>query len=389
MMLRHQLPATSPVTAGALVTGVGALVTGAESPRSGVARRIADRYGAEAVALTDSGTAALILALRMTAGAGGTVAYPGYACVDLVAAARYTNVRVRLYDLDPVTLSPDLVGIRRVLERGVDALVVAHLYGFPADVQAVRTIAAEFGVPVIEDAAQAAGATLDGRMAGSLGHLSVLSFGRGKGTTAGAGGALLAITPEWREAVQRESGELEPRGRGAREVAVAAALWALGRPALYSLPSAIPGLHLGETIYHSAHEPRAMSAAAAAVLQHVWGSTEQHTAVRRRNATALEAALASAPELRACRPVRGAAAGYLRLPVLDGNRRSPAPRLGIVRGYPRPLSEQRELRDSLHRDNPEPLPGARELARSLFTLPTHHMVNSGDLDRMRAWLRAA
>ncbi|MDQ3520445.1 MAG: DegT/DnrJ/EryC1/StrS family aminotransferase, partial [Gemmatimonadota bacterium] len=78
-------------------------------------QRLTERFGAQAVALTDSGTSALVLALRLAAGAGGTVAFPGYACIDLAAAARFAGVRVRLYDVDPASLSPDLDSVRRTL----------------------------------------------------------------------------------------------------------------------------------------------------------------------------------------------------------------------------------------------------------------------------------
>ena len=67
------------------------------------------RYAATDVVLTDSGTSALILALQALVPAGGTVAYPAYACIDLTAAALGAGMRVRLYDLDPATLSPDRI----------------------------------------------------------------------------------------------------------------------------------------------------------------------------------------------------------------------------------------------------------------------------------------
>ena len=113
-------------------------------------------FGASDVALVDSGTSALALALRASTPAGGVVALPAYACVDIGAAAIFAQLRVRLYDIDPVTLSPDLASVSRVLEAGVDSIVVAHLYGYPANVPGVAALAASHGVRVIEDAAQGA-----------------------------------------------------------------------------------------------------------------------------------------------------------------------------------------------------------------------------------------
>jgi dTDP-4-amino-4,6-dideoxygalactose transaminase len=157
-----------------------------------VAETLRERFGARDVILTDSGTSALILALRSLLPQGATIAYPAYACVDLTAVALRARMRVRLYDLDPATLSPDLDSVRAAIGRGVDAIVVAHLYGYPADVAGVEELAALHGIPVIEDAAQGAGGTVRGMRLGSLGDVSILSFGRGKGTTCGSGGALLS-----------------------------------------------------------------------------------------------------------------------------------------------------------------------------------------------------
>lgn len=410
----------SPISASGLLRAAGALVHPPRNAYADVVHALQQRFSAHAVTLTDSGTSALTLALRIVVGAGNTVAFPAYVCVDLIAAAQRANVRVRLYDVDPHTLSPDLDSVRRVVAEGVDAVTVVHLYGFPADVDAVRTIAGAHGIPVIEDAAQQAGATLHGRRAGALGDVAVLSFGRGKGTTGGNGGALLALQPHWDDAVHNAMRnaphhELPNKSytelhnhvpRGLRDVIGAAASWVLGRPAIYNIPSSIPSLHLGETVYHEAGEPAALSYAAATLLRSTLASVDAHIAKRQRNANALRGALDNTDvaehsatqramyasehtsHLHACTPVDGGTAGYLRFPVMTKDSTQPNPLLGIVRGYPRPLSEQPELRALLHPSR-EPLTGARALAQRLMTLPTHHMVTSADLNALRAWLHTA
>ena len=263
---RWQPPAYSPVSPRALITGIGVACGLAPAGDEIAIEALKERYGATDVLLTDSGTSALILALRATVPAGGTIAYPGYACIDLTSAAVGANVRVRLYDLDPATLSPDLESVRRVIERGVDAIVVAHLYGYPADIAAVQALAAAHGIPVIEDAAQGAGGTLNGARLGSIGDISVLSFGRGKGMTAGSGGALLVRTPRLAEWMRRVRGELGAPARGGREVVALAGQWLFARPLLYRLPAAIPALKLGEMVYKPPQQPRAMRLTAAAIL---------------------------------------------------------------------------------------------------------------------------
>jgi perosamine synthetase len=385
-MLRRQLPVYSPIRPSALASALGAAWKNGAVNHELLATHLTHTLSASGALLTDSGTSALVLALRILVGRGGTVAFPGYACVDLAAAARYADVRVRLYDVDPATLSPDLDSVSRVLKHGVAAVVVAHLYGFPADVPGVADLARAHGASVIEDAAQGAGGTLRGRPLGSFGALTVLSFGRGKGITGGSGGALLAISSDLAErldSIDRRA----PIRAGWRDLTVATAQWALGRPALYSIPSAIPGLRLGEMVFHPAHEPRVISSAAAALVRASLRAAEQEVAARRRNAEVLMAEVAQGDGLAAIRPVSGGMPGYLRFPVRDLRHRTEAPQLGIMRGYPRTLAEQPELGPSLY-PNETPPAGAAELRRSLFTLPVHSLVTRRDLNEIAAWLRS-
>jgi len=232
-----------------------------------IAEELRRRYDATDAVLTNSGTSALVVALRDLLPRGGTVAYPSYACIDLTAAALKAGVRVRLYDLDPTTLSPDLDSVANVLKRGVEAIVVAHLYGYPADVTGVRKLADEQGVAVIEDAAQAAGGTLNGTRLGSLADVSILSFGRGKGMTAGSGGALLARSPRLTEWTQRVRASLGAEMRGGSEVGVLAAQWLLARRPIYGIPASIPALKLGETVYREPSDPHSISVTAGAILK--------------------------------------------------------------------------------------------------------------------------
>lgn len=344
------------------------------------------RYHTASVRLSDSGTSALVLALRAAVPRGGTVAFPSYSCVDLAAAARYAAVRVRLYDLDPETLSADLSSLEATLRRGADAVVAVHLYGFPVDIHAMAALAHQHGAALIEDAAQAAGSTLAGSTLGGLGDLSVLSFGRGKGTTGGRGGAVMASNPDWVARLAREAGPTDGRrDAGWGDLTRAAAQWFLGRPLLYGIPAAIPALHLGEMIYHPAHEPRPMSRAALSVLGDALRRDTREVECRRRHAAILHAAVREGTNLRAIRPVPGAEPGYLRFPVLDGGRRESAPVLGITRGYPRALFEQEELRPALHVDEPAPL-GGRQIRESLFTLPVHGLLDARDMAHLRAWI---
>ena len=109
--------------------------------------------------------------------------------------------------------------------------------------------------------------------------------------------------------------------------------------------------------------------------------------MRRRNAEVLELAARNSRDVTAIRSLAGAAPGYLRFPVRRADTRTrnrEQPALGIVHGYPDTLAELAELRSSLIGD--ETLPGARELQRSIVTLPTHTMMSEKDLMKVCSWM---
>ncbi len=414
MLPRYLPPVSSPTCFRALTraaveaaqAGNGSRTGGAVADR--VAAALRERFGATTIALTDSGTSALVIALRAMVRAGGTVALPAYGCVDLIAAAIRAGVRVRLYDVDPGTLGPDLDSMRRTVTRGVDALVVTHLYGYPADMAAVRTVTDAAGVQVIEDAAQHAGARLGGVAIGSSGPVTVLSFGRGKGTTGGRGGAVFATSSA--DTVLASTIEAWARGHGAHarangsgvarraavagwsDVGRAAAQWAFGRPWLYAIPASVPSLGLGQTVYRPAGEPAPLSRAAGALVERAFARIDADRVCRSQRAAWYGERLAGVSTLTLVRPIAGAEPGYLRFPVLAGidndRGRVSAPWLGVVRTYPLPLGEEVAAAAVLHLGEP-PMPGARAICSRLFTLPTHAAVTDADAERIVAWAKAS
>jgi dTDP-4-amino-4,6-dideoxygalactose transaminase len=318
-------------------------------------------------------------------GRSRTIALPAFCCYDLVTAVNAAGLNTVLYDIEPETLAPEFGSLETALAGRPAALVVAHLYGVPVDMPAVMDLAERFGVPVIEDAAQAAGAMMHGRPAGSFGHLRVLSFGRGKGVTGGRGGALL-VDPGWRGSSIASPGH---GARGLLELAALLSQWLLARPGLYRIPASIPAFRLGDTVYQAPHIPAGQSAVSAAVAEVTWARREREAASRRRNAEWLLTSLFRTHSLVATRPGPGAQPGWLRLPVLARGLDRADPRftaaraLGVMPGYPRPLGALSELPcPAAGRD----FPGARELAARLWTLPTHSLLTQPDLERLGEWI---
>ena len=186
---------------------------------------LAARLGVEDAAAVASGSAALELALvALEIGAGDQVLIPSYVCDALHHAVRRVGATPVLADADAETqsLSPKDALARRT--RRTRAVIVPHAFGLAADLEPFRAL----GVPIIEDCAQALGATLDdGRAAGAGGTLAVCSFYATKMIAAGEGGAVAgpaALVARVREARQYdERPTLVPR-MNAKLSDVAAAL---------------------------------------------------------------------------------------------------------------------------------------------------------------------
>ena len=391
MTLRRLPPAHSPLPAGALFAGVrGAL--GLRDDRRRVDELIRRDLGSRDLATTCSGTAALTLALAHDGPRRpeAPVALPAYGCFDLATAADGADRRVVLYDVDAATLQPEPGSFARALAARPSSVVVAHLFGVPVDVPALAARVADAGALLVEDAAQGGGARVRGRAAGAAGAVSILSFGRGKGTTGGGGGALLASDARGEAVVRRARGGVDGAWAGWGDLAGAAALWALARPWLYLLPSSLPFLRLGATPYHAPRRPRPLSRAAAAIVSAAWERARAERGARARHGRRLAAAAARAGE-RVFAPPAGCEAGWLRLPVLSRGRARAETRaaraLGIMPGYPRALCDLPGFAARCLNAGDD-FPGARELAASLYTLPTHGLLSEGDLRRLEDWLCA-
>lgn len=383
LRLRRQPPVRSPIPTAALFAPLRT-----HDPRQALAERLRAAFDVHRVVLTDSGTSALAFAMRAaTTRREGVCLLPGYGCYDLASAALAAGVRVALYDLDPRTLLPDHTSLGRLLDAGVAAVVVVHPFGIPVPVADIIERCTAAGAVLIDDAAQAAGARLGRGRAGALGDLGVLSFGRGKGVTGGGGGALLV-----RDAAGRWSNANDALGQSPeqpwRATVTLLAQWALARPALYGIPSRLPWLRLGETVFRAPSAPRAMSKESARILEHTLGTMDAEAATRRVNAARLHAAAQQSGLAIGVDPERFASGGWLRFPVvLPPGVGAPPPAvraLGVVRGYPVALSSLAQLQPSLA--TPGALPGSEELARQLWTFPTHGGLSEHDVSALESWL---
>lgn len=155
--------------------------------------------GGNYAAAVTSGTSAIHLALILC----GVKAEDEVICQSFTFSAsanpiRYLGAAPVFVDSEPETwnMDPELLeeAIKDRMKSGKKpkAIILVHLYGMPAKTDEILMVAAKYNIPVIEDAAEALGSSINGKMCGSFGRLSVLSFNGNKIITTSGGGALLS-----------------------------------------------------------------------------------------------------------------------------------------------------------------------------------------------------
>ena len=379
---RHLPPVYSPVSLQSITRGLGQLARLGGDPRPTLRALLRREYRADQVVLCGSGTQALTLAIReagKSVDPSAPVALPAFSCFDVATAAMGNKgARISFYDVDPSTLAPDRASLARVLEAGARVVVVAPLYGVPLDVGEIEAVVKRYGGVVVEDAAQGHGAAWCGQPLGAVAAISLLSFGRGKGWTGGNGGAVLT---RGTEAPGPELSEAGLRSEATTSVGLIAQ-WSLARAATYSLALMIPGLGLGETVYHSPQRVRSLSRVSAANLLASHEAAKREGAVRRANARRINEILDSASDVELIRVPASGVAGYLRFPLLMPHRnrfvnRSDVGSLGVAASYPITLNALPAVAGKT--TGPETAwPGAEKLANRLLTLPTHSRLEERD-----------
>ncbi|MFI7069452.1 DegT/DnrJ/EryC1/StrS family aminotransferase [Micromonospora sediminicola] len=162
-------------------------------------REVAERVGAANALALNSGTSALHLALlALRAGPGSVVVAPTMTFAATANAAVYTGAEPVFVDCDPTTGNMDVAALSDMLDllgrtgEKVAAVLIADMFGTCADYDELLPVCEAAEVPVVEDAAQALGATYRGRPAASFGRLNALSFNGNKIITTSGGGMLLS-----------------------------------------------------------------------------------------------------------------------------------------------------------------------------------------------------
>lgn len=322
-------------------------------------REFAAATGAEFALTTCNGTTALQLAYEPIIGPGDDVLCPAFGFIATASMILARGARPIFCDVDARTFNIDAADAQRRITPRTTAVVATHLYGNPADIDAVEGLADRCGLSVIYDAAQSHLATYRGRGIGAFGHAVTYSFYPTKNMTTGEGGMVTTNDEQLaqRIALVRDHG-MEP-GRRYHHVALG-------------------------------YNYRLTDIAAAIGLAQLRLLPER-TAKRRANAERLSRLLAQCPTVITPVPTEGAGHVYhqyairLRLDALRCDRDEfarllAAENVGSATHYPRAISDQPIITELV--SDRAPMPVSEQLAREVLCLPVHHDLTDDQVQRI-------
>jgi perosamine synthetase len=383
------------------------LVTG-PAPADALEAAICTLFALPDIEFVSTGTAALrvaFLALKRRRPQRTTVIVPGYTCPLVVIAAHAAGLSCIACDTVSGGFDLDLGHLARLVDARTLCVVPTHFGGILADVAAVRA-ALPADVAVVEDAAQAFGATWAGVSTGLAGDIGIYSFGAGKGFTLYEGGAVTARDPALMQAMREVLAEV---GRPSATTEFMSCVGLVGYHAFYT-----PG---GLALVYGAPKRRALAAgddiAAAgdafdleidvrpvgrwrkavglAALQRM----PAHIQASQRRFDELAQTLDRVPQLKVHRPPAHARPlctyVFATLPDSPRTRETIAQlwrsRLGVAKLFSRAIGDYPYLQPLLH---PSETPRARALAATTFTVSTHSGLSSqGETAIVAALLRGS
>lgn len=380
--MKHYAPAGTPVSLRDIVAGFFARPGDATTY---IAKSLQHATPRQSVWLVSSGRAAMTLILRamrdeVQNSGRDEVIVPAYTCYSVPSAVVRAGLRVRVCDVNPRTLSMDTSALEKCDFRRVLAVVSSNLYGIPNDLARMESICRRRGTYFLDDAAQALGATLGGRPVGGFGDAGLYSFDRGKIISTIQGGAVLCSD-------DRLSSRIHEGVRGLPRTSLSE-LFLIGakmlgysiflRPGLYGAIRQLPFLGLGRTEFETHYPIARLSGFQAGIAARIIPHLDSLNDCRRQRAAEYTEAMHDLPgvDLIPVQPEATAVFGRfpfrlqdaeLRSQVLDRLNRAG---IGASGSYPNSLVDVPEVRSTLPGDDLD-CQGAREVAKSVVTLPTH------------------
>ncbi len=353
---------------------------------------ICAQLGLPDVEIVASGTAAILIALtylRQRSPHRRRVIVPAYTCPVVVSAVAAAGLAAVACDTVAGGLDLDPAHLTRLVSDDTLAVIATHYGGALTDVGIVRATATAIApeVAIIEDAAQAFGATWHGQSVGLTGDIGLFSFGAGKGFTIYQGGALVARDARVMAELRKVAGELTVRTVGGELrralllVAYHALYNRLGLRAVYGAPRRFWLARGNELRAAGETPPRRIAVQRVGQWRKAVGGAALarlpvHLADARARFSALARSLAECPRLKLHLPAPGVRPSatflFVTLPASPSSeatiRRLWASPLGVNKLFSRAIVDYPHLQPWLYRTE---TPHARALAATTLTLSTH------------------
>ncbi len=353
---------------------------------------LTETLGGADVALCGSGSLALELALRACGvGPGDEVVVPTLCCTTVIPPILAVGALPVLADVGD-NLNVNAAAIEGVLSERTRAVIVPHLFGNPADIAPILDLVRGRNIRVIDDAAQALGATIADQPVGSFGDVGILSFGSEK-VCFGLGGG--AVVSRRREIIERisEFRLSSPSMRNPLQNLFSTVVWRRWRR--WTLP--VHKLLLrerrnGPESPPEAYKRKAMANLNAAVALTLARGLRQNVSARRERVRAYRELLGAEPRLTLVPHEPGSACLTQVIRVLPG-RRDHDLSTGLIEALAREGYEVQGSYVPIHLVSAyesyvrDPLPNAERVWSDLIELPCEPDVRLGDVERIAAIIK--
>jgi dTDP-4-amino-4,6-dideoxygalactose transaminase len=347
-------------------------------------------HNSQAAFAVSSARAALWLALRALKTLSPKrrrVILPAYTCPTVGRAVLAAGLEGLCVDISPEDFHLDSEQVEAHLNENVVAVIAAHMFGTPCDLPRIADACRRSGAFLVEDAAQACGATYAGRRVATFGELAVLSLGRSKNLRGAGGGVLLVnrkdlIAPLTAAAADLPDSPRVSPGAVARQLAVSA----LSQPRLWDVVRRAPFLHIGAEDQAFDERPALLSSWQASLGTLALARVDGYNERRAHLGRVVERELTGVSGLHAQAKAPPRESAYVRLALRVDRARFPLPRDVIVGRlqaegidarafYTRPIPEYNWWQRAP--DQP-PYPEARRLIDSNLVLPLYYGMSEAD-----------
>jgi dTDP-4-amino-4,6-dideoxygalactose transaminase len=393
-MLYHVPPAGTPVSLSDLFKSVYMRINN-DCSQDTLIKSILERFSGQYATFLNSGRSALYTSLKALSAvkdpAKNEVVVPAYTCFSVAAAVAKSGLKIRLVDNDLLTMDYDYDKLENTQLQNVLAIVGCNLFGIPSNWNRLNEIAKAQKVYLIDDAAQAMGSVYDGKPLGSCGDIGFFSLGRGKNLSIYSGGILITDSERIWKSVSDLTPEINPSEKitEIKNFIKLVMYSVFVRPRLYWIPSRLPFLGIGKTVFDETFTVSDLEIVQKCLLELVFDRLDEFNLINRKNSKSVIDSISDNEAFAIPGSTNSETPSYLRLPLLcqSGQVRDEIIEKLNVKGisatsmYPSSIRQISGIEKYLSSKETN-FPKAQKIVDCLLTLPVHSLLKEKDLETM-------